>query len=81
MVCVIIKNLLYMKTKAEILTGREVEVLKLLMKGFSHKKIADELKISIDTVRTHNRHIHDKLGLNSGPEVIRWGHDNGIDKL
>lgn len=69
-----------MKHNEEPLTEREVEVLKLLMKGFSHKKIADELKISIDTMRTHNRHIHIKLGLSSGPEVIKWGYDHGIDQ-
>jgi DNA-binding NarL/FixJ family response regulator len=67
-----------MKTGNNILSARELEVLKLLMQGFSHKVIAGELKISIDTVRTHMRHLHTKSGRSSGPELIRWAHDHGF---
>ena len=68
-----------MKNYEHQLTEREIAVLKLLMKGYSHKIIADKLKISIDTVRTHMRHLHSKSGTNSGPELIRWGYEHGFE--
>ena len=69
-----------MKNSESQLTERETAVLKLQMKGLSHKMIAAELKISIDTVRTHIRHIHTKTGMGSGSEVIKWGYDNGFNQ-
>lgn len=52
------------------LSGRELDILKGLVKGYSYKLIADELFISIDTVRSHIRHIYDKLHVNSKTEAV-----------
>jgi len=52
------------------LSPRELDILRGLMKGFSYKLIADELEISIDTVRSHIRSIYDKLQVNSKTEAI-----------
>lgn len=52
------------------LSPRELDILRGLMKGFSYKLIADDLGISIDTVRSHIRHIYDKLQVNSKAEAI-----------
>ncbi|WP_026260183.1 response regulator [Segetibacter koreensis] len=52
------------------LTAREKEILQLLVKGYSIKIIADELKISFDTVRTHLKNIYPKLHVNCGKEAI-----------
>lgn len=52
------------------LSEREIDILKSLVKGNSYKLIADELFISIDTVRTHIRHIYDKLHVNSKTEAV-----------
>jgi DNA-binding NarL/FixJ family response regulator len=52
------------------LSERENDILKGLVKGYSYKLIADELFISIDTVRTHIRHVYDKLQVNSKSEAI-----------
>jgi ATP/maltotriose-dependent transcriptional regulator MalT len=43
------------------LTLRELEVLKLVSAGFSNKEIADRSFVSLDTVKTHVRHIFEKL--------------------
>ena len=43
------------------LTAREKEILSSLSKGNSYKLIAAEMEISLDTVRTHIKHIYDKL--------------------
>src|SRR5262249_53579202 len=45
----------------DVLSPRELEVLALLVDGFSNKKIAEQLYISPDTVKTHIRHIMEKL--------------------
>lgn len=52
------------------LSARELDILKSLVKGNSYKLIADELFISIDTVRTHIRHIYEKLHVNSKTEAV-----------
>jgi DNA-binding NarL/FixJ family response regulator len=52
------------------LTPKEREVLTSLSKGNSYKLIADEIKISIDTVRSHIRSIYDKLHVHSQTEAV-----------
>lgn len=52
------------------LTAREKEILHLLIKGYSIKAIAAELKISFDTARTHLKNIYPKLHVNCGKEAI-----------
>ncbi|MCC6460324.1 MAG: response regulator transcription factor [Saprospiraceae bacterium] len=52
------------------LSARELDILKGLVKGFSYKLIADEFFISVDTVRSHIRHIYDKLQVNSKTEAV-----------
>ncbi|RIV21648.1 DNA-binding response regulator [Fibrisoma montanum] len=52
------------------LSARELDIIKGLVAGFSYKLIADDLHISIDTVRSHIRHIYDKLQVNSKTEAI-----------
>jgi DNA-binding NarL/FixJ family response regulator len=54
----------------EELTRRELELLKLLSKGYRYKEIAEKLFISVDTVRTHIRNIYIKLQVNSKIEAI-----------
>lgn len=45
------------------LTPREADVLELLQAGRSNAEIAEELRVSIETVRTHARNIYRKLGV------------------
>ena len=52
------------------LTNREEEILSYLAKGYLYKEIADKSNISIDTVRTHIRHIYEKLQVNTRTEAI-----------
>lgn len=47
------------------LTDRELEVLRLLVKGLSQKEIADVLKVSIHTVISHRKNISEKTGIKS----------------
>lgn len=52
-------------SEGELLSDREVEVLKLLAQGFANKEVADKLKISINTVMTHRKNISQKTGIKS----------------
>ncbi|MBX2929335.1 MAG: response regulator transcription factor [Saprospiraceae bacterium] len=52
------------------LSAREMDVLKCLGKGMTYKEIAADLNISIDTVRSHIRHIYEKLQARSKSEAI-----------
>lgn len=51
------------------LTPREEEILALLTQGYSNKEIADRLSVSFDTVRTHLRHVYEKLHVRSRTEA------------
>jgi DNA-binding NarL/FixJ family response regulator len=53
------------------LTPKENEVLTSLSKGNSYKLIADELQMSLDTVRSHIRKIYEKLHVHSQTEAVR----------
>lgn len=54
----------------EPLSERESEVLGLITKGYSSKEIADKMHVSINTVKTHLRHIYHKLHVRSRSEIL-----------
>jgi DNA-binding NarL/FixJ family response regulator len=56
-------------SKADVLSQREKEVLELLGKGAAYKDIADQLSLSIDTIRMNVRHIYAKLHVHSRSEA------------
>ncbi len=58
------------KIENELLTNRERELLDLLVKGYSYKMLAQELNISIETIRTHIKKIYKKLQVNSATEAV-----------
>ena len=67
-------NSFSVKTKTnniqEKLTDREWEILGFLSKGMRYKEIADELFISVETVRSHLRKIYEKLQVRSATEAV-----------
>ena len=59
------------KSAAEkLLTARELEILYLLADGCRYAEIASQLFISLDTVKTHIRHIYEKLRVRNKTEAI-----------
>ncbi len=52
------------------LSKKEIEILQLLVKGYSYKMIAADIGISIDTVRFHIKKIYDKLHVHSATEAV-----------
>ncbi|HLT06353.1 MAG TPA: response regulator transcription factor [Cyclobacteriaceae bacterium] len=53
------------------LSKREIEVLKLIADGKSNKEIAEILVLSVYTVETHRKNIHQKLGVSNSIELLR----------
>ncbi|MCK4761155.1 MAG: response regulator [Candidatus Aminicenantes bacterium] len=52
------------------LTGREIEILKIMSRGLKNREIAEKLEISEKTVKTHLNRIFKKLGVNSRSKAI-----------
>jgi DNA-binding NarL/FixJ family response regulator len=52
------------------LTAQEEKVLALLSKGYANKEIADKMGVSMSTVRTHLRHVYEKLHVRSRTEAV-----------
>jgi DNA-binding CsgD family transcriptional regulator/pimeloyl-ACP methyl ester carboxylesterase len=60
------------------LSSREVEVLRLLAAGKSNQDIADELVISLNTVRRHVSNIFDKTGVANRAQAAVYAKDHGL---
>ena len=54
------------------LSARELEVMRLIARGYSYKDVAKELFISIKTVETHVSAVLRKLQLSSRHELTKW---------
>ena len=62
----------------DILTPRELQVLKLIAEAYSSKEIAKELVISVKTVERHRQNILDKLGMSDRVELTRYAIRRGL---
>jgi len=62
----------------DVLTPRELEVLKLIAEAYTSKEISKELWISIKTVERHRQNILDKLGMRDRVELTRYAIRRGL---
>jgi len=62
---------------SELLSEREMEVLKMAASGLSNKAISEELFISVRTVQAHLRSIFNKLAVGSRSEAVLYGLKRG----
>ncbi|WP_323181022.1 response regulator transcription factor [Streptomyces sp. NBC_01142] len=56
--------------RAALLTGREIEVLRLMAKGLSNQEAATDLRVSLETVKTHVGNVLTKLSANNRTQAV-----------
>ena len=54
----------------ESLSERELEVLGFMSKGYSEKEIADKMHVSVNTIKTHRKHVYNKLHIRCRSEIL-----------
>ncbi len=64
----------------QVLSGRELEVVRLVAEGFSSKEIAARLDLSVRTVEKHRANIMDKIGVHEVAGLVRWCVHAGLVK-
>lgn len=63
------------------LTNREVEVLQYIAQGYTNRKIAETLFLSIRTVNTHRTNLMQKLNIHDTARLVRYAIETGLVKL
>jgi LuxR family maltose regulon positive regulatory protein len=62
----------------EPLSGREIEVLHLIAEGLTNQEVADQLYLSLHTIKIHARNIYAKLGVKNRTQAVTRGKALGI---
>jgi len=65
----------------QVLTQRELEVLRLVAEGRTNQEIADQLVLSIKTVQAHRANVMEKLGLRDITKLVRFAVRHGLIPL
>jgi len=63
------------------LTPRELEVLQLLASGARNREIADQLSLSVNTIKFHIENLYEKLGVRSRTQDVRVAGERGLSNL
>jgi predicted ATPase/DNA-binding CsgD family transcriptional regulator len=71
-------NNLRERSIAEPLSDRETEILGLLAGGLSNREIAQELFLSLETIKWYNKHIYSKLGVGSRTQAVARARELGL---
>jgi DNA-binding NarL/FixJ family response regulator len=64
--------------QAQHLSPREGQVLQLIAHGLSNQEIADQLALSINSIKTYIRSAYTKIGVTSRSQGVAWSMDNGF---
>ena len=60
------------------LSRREAEVLRLLAQGHTNQEVADRLAVSIKTIETYRKRLHEKLELKTRAQLFRFAFESGL---
>ncbi len=66
------------RTRASMLTDRELETLRYIARGMAKKEIAELMHLSVRTVDSHVRHIMNKLSIHDRVELARFAIREGL---
>lgn len=75
------ENRLQFLISEKILTDREIQVVRLICNGKMYKETADELNISLDTVKFHVKSIYKKTQINSIVDLVKYAIKVGITSV
>ena len=64
--------------RADGLSERELEILRLIALGHTNTEIAEQLFLSVRTVESHRAHIQQKLKLNKRSDLVRYALERGL---
>jgi DNA-binding NarL/FixJ family response regulator len=73
-----IKTIYDDRKKRPSLSEREIEIVRLVAKGFSNDELADRLHLSPETIKAHLRHVYEKLGVESRVEAVTEAMRTGL---
>lgn len=73
-----IQRIFDMRQEVKSLSARELSILQLAAKGFSNPEVADMLGISVNSVKTHFRHIFEKMDVDDRMEAVTLAISRGI---
>lgn len=62
----------------KVLSARQIEVLQLLTKGLSLEEVAKQLNLTVQTAKTHQKHIYKKLGAHTAADLLRQSLKAGL---
>lgn len=62
----------------EALTPREIEILRLIVQGYTNRQMADKLSISIRTVESHRGNLMNKLDMRSRVDLVRYATEHNL---
>jgi len=65
--------------RPETLSEREVEVLRLLTRGYANKQIARDLGISEKTVKAHLTRVFESIGVTDRTAAALWAQRHGLE--
>ena len=60
------------------ISGREIEIIKLVAEGFSNKEIAEKIFLSVHTVATHRKNIMSKLNVNNSAGLVMYAIEKNL---
>jgi two-component system response regulator NreC len=60
------------------LTQREREIVILISQGLSNQSIAERLTLTVNTVKTHRKHIYHKLNLDNRSDLLEYARKQGL---
>ena len=60
------------------LTVRERDIVQAVARGATNTEVAEELYVTVSTVKTHLARVQEKLGARNRVEVAAWAYRNGI---
>jgi DNA-binding NarL/FixJ family response regulator len=62
----------------DVLSPRELEVLRFVAQGFTSREVAERLELSVKTVESYRARLGGKLGLRSRADLVRYALESGV---